>query len=81
VSAVGKATVTLAWDPATVTGATRLHGYQVYRDGSPLGPLTTATGYRDGTAVRNTAHTYFVRAVDEAGNHSESSNEVTATAT
>jgi hypothetical protein len=52
-----------------------------YRDGAALGSLTTSTTYRDGTALRNTAHSYHVRAVDNAGNHSDPSNEVVATAT
>jgi fibronectin type 3 domain-containing protein len=60
--------VSLNWIAATTSGAS-ITGYQVYRNGSPLGspqPATTAT-YTDTAVAASTTYTYQLATVDAAG--------------
>jgi hypothetical protein len=69
--------IDLNWLPSTDNvGVT---GYNVYRDGTLLQALGTATSYADTTVAPGTTHDYQVRAVDAAGNLSDPSNTASAT--
>lgn len=62
----------LQWTPVV---ASDLAGYSVYRDGARINAtLVAPASYRD-PDVSEGPHTYFVRAVDRAGNESASSND------
>ena len=66
--------VTLAWNPATDNvGVT---GYQVWRDGALIAE-TVDTSYVDRSAPSGAVCSYFVVAMDAAGNESTASNSVT----
>ena len=68
--------ITLGWTAATDNvGVT---GYQVFRDGAPIGS-TTATSFVDGATLAATTYSYSVTAKDAAGNISTASNSVTVT--
>lgn len=54
-------------------------GYEVYRDGSLIARVTSPT-YRDATLIPGSTYTYFVIALDGAGNRSGQSNTVSAKA-
>jgi fibronectin type 3 domain-containing protein len=81
-TAVGRdGDVLVSW---TAAGQTQSVKYRVYRyfDGSPevlLVASTVSTGAVDRTAVNGSRHNYFVLAIDNAGNISESSAVVSAT--
>jgi len=68
--------VTLTWSPATDNkGVT---GYEVFRDGSKTATVAT-TGYVDAAVTSGVAHTYFVLALDAAGNKSPASSTISVT--
>jgi chitodextrinase len=70
--------VDLSWTASTDNVG--VAGYEVYRDGSLLATTTgTGTGYSDTSASPSSTHTYRVRALDAAGNHSGFSNTATVT--
>jgi chitodextrinase len=68
--------IDLSWTASTDdVGVT---GYRVYRDGTPLAPVTT-TSFSDTGLGLATAHTYTVEAFDAASNVSDRSDPATAT--
>jgi len=77
----GSGRVVLDWDDDLVPS---LSGYEVYRNTSPGGgwepiAFTILPAYIDGSVVAGTPYSYRVAAVDNDGNGSGFSNEVTAT--
>ena len=60
--------VDLAWD--AVDGAT---AYRVFRNGALMTTLTGTTGFHDAGLAADQAYSYFVQAVDGAGNSSRQS--------
>ena len=74
-SAVAKSSteVDLAWTASTDN--TGVAGYQIFRNGSVVATVT-ALGLADTGVAANTIYTYFVKAVDGAGNLSPASNSV-----
>jgi len=79
-------TVELSW---SAVGAGDLSGYNVYRSTSPINDVSgksplngsplLGTSYTDDGAENGTTYHYSVTAIDESGNESTASNEVTAT--
>ena len=68
-------TITLAWTAATDNkGVT---AYQLYRNGELLKTLGKVTTYKDVGLAKNTQYSYFVTALDAAGNTSAPSNVIT----
>jgi chitodextrinase len=68
--------VVLAWEAATDNvGVT---GYRVFRDGALVATVPSGLTYSD--SPRRGDHTYYVVAIDAAGNQSQPSNSVTVTA-
>jgi hypothetical protein len=86
---VGKKKVTLSWTPVTDPGssASGLLSYYVFRaDKGAATPLDTVpagtTSYTDNSLTSGTPYTYWVTAVDRAGNQSQpESNHYTGTPT
>ncbi|MDB5163979.1 MAG: hypothetical protein JWS12_597 [Candidatus Saccharibacteria bacterium] len=76
----GPAVVNLSWSGSTDTGGSGLKGYELYRDSNLLTTLSTTT-YSDTTVAFGTRYSYFVKAIDNAGNRSAASNIATATPT
>ncbi|MEU7336452.1 glycoside hydrolase family 6 protein [Streptomyces sp. NPDC007074] len=77
--AVGSTTssgATLSWSASTDN--TAVTGYDVYRNGTKVGTVTT-TSYTDSGLAASTTYTYTVRAKDAAGNVSAASTAVSAT--
>jgi parallel beta-helix repeat protein len=78
VTGVDSSSVSLAWTASTDNVG--VAGYRIYRDGKHVasvpGTLATDTGLSSGKT-----YTYYVTAVDAAGNQSPASNQVSATAT
>jgi len=75
-TSVTGSSVGLAWDASTDNvGVT---GYDVLRDGTPVG-AATGTTFTDGSVNGATTYTYTVKAHDGAGNSSGASNPVTVT--
>ena len=80
----GDASVDLTWDANTESD---LAGFRVYRstspdvstDGDGIAGLVTDPSYTDDGVVNDRTFYYVVTAVDDAGNASGASNEVTAT--
>jgi fibronectin type 3 domain-containing protein len=70
--------VNLTWNASTDTGGSGLRGYKVYRNGTLLTTVATAS-YGDGTVAAGTSYTYQVTAYDGAGN--ESAKSVSAAVT
>jgi chitodextrinase len=70
-----KRRIGLAWFAATDNVG--IAGYRVYRDGGLVGS-PSGTSFADGSVTDALPHTYFVTAVDAAGNESAASNSVTA---
>jgi fibronectin type 3 domain-containing protein len=70
---------TLSWTVSSDAGGSNLNRYEVYRGGVLLGSPSnpTATTYTDASATTQGTYTYVVKAVDNAGNVSVSSNQVT----
>lgn len=68
-------TTTLSWGPST--DDTAVAGYQVFRDSSTTPIATTSTArFTDTDLTPGTTYTYFVQAVDLAGNKSPRSTTV-----
>jgi type II secretory pathway pseudopilin PulG len=85
-AAPGNRRVDLSWHAVADFGASAsgVASYRVYRfdkgAATPLAVVTT-TSFTDNQLTRDQAYTYWVTAVDRAGNESEESNHVTATPT
>jgi chitodextrinase len=78
-TAPGPGRIDLSWQAASDNvGVT---GYDVYRDGTLIASIGTATSYSDTSVIGGVTYSYTVRAVDAAGNVSDPSNTATATAT
>jgi PKD repeat protein len=77
VAAEGCSQVALAWGESTDQGGSGLAGYDVYRGGAWLMRVPTRTA-TDTTVQGGTTYSYFVRAVDGAGNQSSQSGSKTA---
>jgi acid phosphatase type 7 len=75
-TAVGSSRIDLTWEAASDDVA--VAGYEIHRDGALLTTIGPETSYSDGVLAPAT-HTYFVRALDAAGNVSDPSNSATAT--
>nr|WP_239167861.1 glycoside hydrolase family 9 protein [Catellatospora coxensis] len=83
-SSITATSATLSWTASTDTGGSGLTGYRVYREagatdvlvGSPATNTFTLTGL-----TASTSYTYFVVAVDGAGNTSTASSPVTFSTT
>ena len=75
-SAVSSSQINLSWTASTDNvGVT---GYNVYRGGVQVG-TPSGTSYSDTGLTPSTAYSYYVRAVDAAGNVSGNSNTASAT--
>ena len=72
-AAAGDRQVTLDWADNTDAVA----GYRVYRNGSPVA-TPTGSGYTDTGLTNGSTYTYRVTALDQAGNESAPSNQVSA---
>lgn len=75
-SATDASHVSLSWSASTDNVG--VAGYKVYRDGSYL-TTTASTDYTDGGLTAGTTYSYYVTAVDAAGNESAASNTASAT--
>jgi uncharacterized protein YkwD len=70
--------VDLAWTASSDN--TAVAGYQILRNGSPVGAVGASfLAYSDTTVAANTTYAYTVRAFDAAGNYSPASNSVQVT--
>lgn len=68
--------ITLAWNASTDnSGGSGVAGYDVYRNGQPVGS-PTGTGYTDSGLQASTTYSYTVRARDNAGNASAQSGAI-----
>ena len=75
-TAISPSQINLSWTASTDNvGVT---GYRVYRNGTQVG-TPTGTSYSDTGLTASTAYSYYVRAVDAAGNVSGNSNTASAT--
>ncbi len=74
--ALGPPSVTLSWSPSTDDQSGISH-YRIYRNGTFIN-TSTITEYVDFNVATGTTYTYRVSAVDNAGNQSAQSNQVTA---
>ena len=72
-AAAGDRQVTLDWADNTDAVA----GYRVYRNGSPVA-TPTGSGYTDTGLTNGSTYTYRVTALDQAGNESAPSNQISA---
>ncbi|MGH3509908.1 MAG: metallophosphoesterase, partial [Nocardioidaceae bacterium] len=69
-SAASATEIDLSWTAST--DDTGVAGYDVYRNGAPLGSVGAGTtGYQDVTAQPSTTYSYTVRAFDAFGNESQ----------
>jgi fibronectin type 3 domain-containing protein len=68
------AKVQLSWGAAT--DSVGVSSYVVVRNGAQIGS-TAGTGYTDGSTTNGGSYTYYVVALDKAGNRSAASNTVT----
>ena len=75
-TAISGSQINLTW--AASTDNVGVAGYQVFRDGLPLG-TATQTSYSDAGLTASTTYTYAVAALDAAGNASARSATATAT--
>ncbi|MER6410422.1 cellulose binding domain-containing protein [Streptomyces humidus] len=73
VTATTASSVSLSW-----TASSGASGYDVYRDGQPVG-ATTGTSFTDSGLSASTSYTYAVKAHDSSGGTSAASVGVTAT--
>lgn len=75
------AAIALSWGASTDSGS-GLKGYEIFRNNGTTALVTvTSTTYTDTTVQAGTSYSYYVKAVDNAGNLSNASNTVTATPT
>jgi len=71
--------VNLTWTAST-DATSGIAGYDVYRNGSKVTPTpVTTTSFSDTGLAVNTNYTYYVQAIDRAGNVSANSNTASAT--
>jgi chitodextrinase len=75
-TAVSDTRVNLAWTAST--DDVGIAGYQIFRDSVQIG-TTVSTSYADTTTQANVSYSYFIVAVDAAGNASNPSNTATVT--
>ncbi|WP_128895307.1 glycosyl hydrolase [Longirhabdus pacifica] len=75
-SNITTSSVTLLWDASTDNVG--VAGYEIYRDDVFIGTFSS-TGYVDSGLDANTDYQYVVKAYDNAGNVSDSSNVIQAT--
>jgi hypothetical protein len=68
--------VSLSWTASTDNVG--VAGYQIFRNGAQIG-TSSSTTYADSTVQPQTNYSYFVKAVDGAGNVSASSNTINVT--
>lgn len=75
-TATSTSQVNLSWTASTDSGGSGLAGYRVYRGGTLVSGTTLVGGntYNDTGLAANTTYSYYVRAVDRAGNVSANSN-------
>ena len=69
--------INLSWSASTDAGS-GIANYEVYRGGSKIATPTT-TSYLDSGLTAQTAYSYYIKAVDRAGNVSAASTTVNAT--
>lgn len=75
-TSVSTSSVSLGWSPSTDNvGVT---GYTVYRNGTPIGTVST-TSFADNTVNAGTTYAYTVDAFDAAGNHCAQSQSLQVT--
>jgi len=72
----GTTSISIGWNPSTDTGGSGLYGYEVFRNGTQVGSVTT-NYFSDSGLQESTSYTYFVRALDNAGNRSNLSSGLT----
>lgn len=72
------AEVDLSWTGSTDSGS-GIAGYRVYRNGTLLAKPGNTTSYADTQVSPGTTYSYWVTAVDNAGNESPASNTVAVT--
>ncbi|HIJ87164.1 MAG TPA: hypothetical protein HPP97_05685 [Desulfuromonadales bacterium] len=68
--------INLAWNPSTDN--TAVTGYEVYRNGTRITTVTTLV-YNDSPVTSGVTYTYYVKAIDAAGNRSPASSQLTVT--
>jgi len=86
-SAIDDTSIALTWEASTDVGGSGLAGYRLYREDvnnyeTPIASLgANTTSYTDTNLEPGTTYKYKVRAIDNAGNMSDFSNEAQATTT
>ena len=75
VTGATSSSVSLSW--AASTDNVGVTGYDVYRNGTLAGTVTSGTSYTDTGLTASTAYSYTVKAFDAAGNLSAASTAVT----
>ncbi len=65
--------IDVSWQASTDTGSSGMRGYQVYRNNIAIGAIVPITSFSDTGLTGATSYTYFVKAVDNAGNYSAAS--------
>ncbi|MFA7403325.1 MAG: fibronectin type III domain-containing protein [Pelobacteraceae bacterium] len=68
--------VLLTWNPSTDN--TAVTGYEVYRNGSKIATVSLP-GYTDPSLAPGASYTYYITALDAAGNRSAASNQLPVT--
>lgn len=74
--AISKSQIDLTWSASSDNVG--VSGYSVYRNDNQVANGTVGTSFSDTGLELNTEYTYYVVAIDEAGNTSDPSAEVTA---
>jgi chitodextrinase len=75
--AAGPTQINLSWNPPA-SSARPVEGYNVYRDGEPIG-FVVSTAFADTGLSPETEYRYTISSVDDRGIEGESSEEVSAT--
>jgi chitodextrinase len=70
--------LTLTWSASIDTGGSGLAGYRVFRSGTLVATVTT-TSFTNTGLTANTTYRYRVAAVDNAGNQSSQSGQLSVT--
>jgi hypothetical protein len=73
VTSKSNTSISLIWSPST--GGTGAISYDIYRNSAKIGS-TTATTYTDNGLTAYTSYSYYVKAVDGAGQSSAASNTI-----